>query len=310
MQLSKGVIDGWDNMASKFFFFSLSRRAIDIKEETKNVVQGKKKRVEQINKMSQEFIEDQSSSNSSDSGTYDEWIPSFCSRFGHEYFCQVPTEFIEDDFNMTGLSQEIPHYRKALDLILDLEAMSDEDDEDDNDGAAEEDGSGEPVNRSIVEHAAEQLYGLIHARYILTKPGLQSMAEKFDHKEFGTCPRYYCGGMQMLPCGLSDTLGKQTVRLYCPSCQDLYLPQSSRHLCMDGAFWGTSFPGVFLKHFKELEDYVERKSKDVYELKVFGFKINGEAVSGPRMKWLRQYPATEAEWEEFEKCEFEIPKPE
>lgn len=272
--------------------------------------------------MSQEFIEDNSHPGSSDedSGTFDEWIPSFCSRFGHEYFCQVPTDFIEDDFNMTSLSQEVPHYRKAMDLILDLEAMSEEEEEDDgndkntsnnnasNNGSNDKNNkSSQLVNKSIIEHSAEQLYGLIHARYIITKPGLQSMAEKFDHKEFGTCPRYYCGGMQLLPCGLSDTVGKHTVRLYCPSCQDLYLPQSSRHLCLEGAFWGTSFPGIFLKHFKELEEYVEKKNKEAYDLKVFGFKINDSAISGPRMKWLRQYPTTKEELEEFAKCEFEIP---
>ncbi|CCF58916.1 hypothetical protein KAFR_0F03200 [Kazachstania africana CBS 2517] len=264
--------------------------------------------------MSAEYIEDNSHLSDEDSVTYDEWIPSFCSRFGHEFFCQVPTDFIEDDFNMTSLSQEVPHYRKALDLILDLEAMSDEEEEEeeieeesDIDIKSNDNTNNRTVNRSIIEHSAEQLYGLIHARYILTKQGLQAMAEKFDHKQFGTCPRYYCSGMQLLPCGLSDTIGKYTVRLYCPSCQDLYLPQSSRYLCLEGAYWGTSFPGVFLKHFKELEDYVERKGKEAYHLKVFGFKINDLAVSGQRMKWLRQWPATDEEWDEFKKCEFELP---
>ncbi|CAL9728877.1 casein kinase II subunit beta [Monosporozyma unispora] len=248
-------------------------------------------------------------SSGEDSGSYDEWIPSFCSRFGHDYFCQVPAEFIEDDFNMTSLAQEVPHYRRALDLILDLEAMSEDEEQGSTtgNGSGVKDSSGELANRSIIEHAAEQLYGLIHARFILTKQGLQAMAEKFDHKQFGTCPRYYCSGMQLLPCGLSDTVGKHTVRLYCPSCQDLYLPQSSRFLCLEGAYWGTSFPGVFLKHFKELEDYVERKSKESYGLKVFGFKISDEAISGPRMNWLRQYPSTDAEWDEFKQCEFEQP---
>lgn len=264
--------------------------------------------------MSTEYMDDHSHSSDEDSGNYDEWIPSFCSRFGHEYFCQVPTDFIEDDFNMTSLAQEVPHYRKALDLILDLEAMSDDenDNEFENDVNRESNGKDKNkpqiVNRSIIEHAAEQLYGLIHARYILTKQGLQAMAEKFDHKQFGTCPRYYCNGMQLLPGGLSDTIGKHTVRLYCPSCQDLYLPQSSRFLCLEGAYWGTSFPGVFLKHFKELEDYVERKGKESYQLKVFGFKINDQAISGQRMKWLRQYPTTDEEWDEFAKCEFELPQ--
>ncbi|AET41070.1 casein kinase 2 regulatory subunit CKB1 Ecym_7224 [Eremothecium cymbalariae DBVPG len=266
----------------------------------------------------------------SESSNYDEWISSFCSRFGHEFFCQVPTDFIEDDFNLTGLSQEIPHYRRALDLILDLVSLSDEEEESmggdatrtaaltSNGGTDQNNGNGrrtpptnqdgQTVNKSIIEHCAEQLYGLIHARYILTKQGLQAMAEKFDHKEFGTCPRYYCGGMQLLPCGLSDTVGKNTVRLYCASCQDLYLPHSSRHLCLEGAFWGTSFPGVFLKHFKELEDYVEQKNKNVYRLRIFGFALAKESISGPRMEWLRQYPSTEAEWEEFVKCEYEILK--
>ncbi|CCE65296.1 hypothetical protein TPHA_0K01630 [Tetrapisispora phaffii CBS 4417] len=276
--------------------------------------------------MSKEYVADNSHLDSSEeeSGTYDEWIPSFCSRFGHEYFCQVPTDFIEDDFNMTSLAQEIPHYRKALDLILDLEPVSDDDsfenntkhndnsnNKSNNNDSNDKDinnSSANIVNKSILEHSAEQLYGLIHARFILTKHGLQAMAEKFDHKEFGTCPRYYCGGMQLLPCGLSDTIGKHTVRLYCPSCQDIYLPQSSRHLSLEGAYWGTSFPGIFLKHFKELEDYVEKKNKETYELKVFGFKISAYSISGPRMKWLRQYPSTEEEWKEFEKCEFEIPE--
>ncbi|CDO96116.1 unnamed protein product [Kluyveromyces dobzhanskii CBS 2104] len=251
------------------------------------------------------FIEP--SNDSSDSGNYEEWIPTFCSRFGHEYFCQVPTDFIEDDFNLTGLSQEVAYYRKALDTILDLESTSDEEEEKNDVSSNGKNGEDPQVTRSIVEHSAEQLYGLIHARFILTKAGLQAMAEKFDRKEFGTCPRYHCGSIQLLPCGLSDTLGKQTVRLYCPSCQDLYIPQSSRHLSLEGAYWGTSFPGVFLKHFKELEDYVGKKNKETYELKIFGFSIAKEAISGPRMQWLRQYPKTEEEWEEFKKCEFEVP---
>jgi hypothetical protein len=40
---------------------------------------------------------------------------------GHEYFCQIPEEFIEDDFNLTGLSSIIPMYTESLDTILDME---------------------------------------------------------------------------------------------------------------------------------------------------------------------------------------------
>lgn len=36
------------------------------------------------------------------------WIGNFCSMLGHEYFAEVTEEFIEDDFNLTGLGQMVP----------------------------------------------------------------------------------------------------------------------------------------------------------------------------------------------------------
>ena len=118
--------------------------------------------------MSQQFVEVPSHGELSDedSGNYEEWIPSFCARFGHEYFCEVPTEFIEDDFNLTSLSQEVPHYRKALDLILDLEAISEEEEEEDEDMVGANNGQtdelvkkkAQAVNRSIIAVSYTHLY--------------------------------------------------------------------------------------------------------------------------------------------------------
>lgn len=221
----------------------------------------------------------------------DTWISQFCSMFGHDYFVEVTPEFIEDDFNLTGLSSVVPYYKQALDVILDLEPET----------------AVQPTDIPLVEHAAELLYGLIHARFILTKQGLHAMAEKYEENCFGACPRYYCDGMHLIPIGRFDSPGIETVRLYCPNCNDIYLPSSSRYLNIDGAFFGTSFVGLFMKMFPEIDRQTKQRTKDQFQLKLFGFRLNEAAPCGPRMKWLRCWPSSKTDMLEYKKCEFEIP---
>lgn len=224
----------------------------------------------------------------------DSWIVQFCSIFGHNYFVEVAPEFIEDDFNLTGLSSIVPYYRQALDVILDLEPET----------------PIPPNDLPIIEHAAELLYGLIHSRFIITKQGLHLMAEKFDENCFGSCPRYYCDRMRLIPIGRFDSPGIETVRLYCPNCNDIYLPSSSRYLNIDGAFFGTSFPGLFMKMFPDIKNQTNQCAKNQFQLKLFGFRVNSLAPCGPRMKWLRAWPNDEKSLKEYEECEFEIPSTE
>lgn len=266
---------------------------------------------------------------------YVSWIQTFCESFGHDYFVAVSQDFIEDDFNLTGLSLQVPYYREALYTILDYEVETSEDittttttttttNATGSNGGPENGeqsttttttpGSGlgrELPNKVLLARSAELLYGLIHSRYIISKPGLTAMATKFERNEFGLCPRYYCDGMHLIPVGATDIPGHETVRLYCPCCNDIYLPLLSRYLNIDGAFFGTTFPGLLVKMFPEIENQcrirTQRFNSQDFGIKLFGFKINESANSGPRMKWLRLYPQTDAEKDEYENCELGLP---
>ena len=49
------------------------------------------------------------------------WITWFVGMKGNEFFCMIDEDFIQDDFNLTGLSSMVPYYEYALDIILDME---------------------------------------------------------------------------------------------------------------------------------------------------------------------------------------------
>jgi casein kinase II subunit beta len=228
------------------------------------------------------FELEDSEGSSQESILLESWVSGFCSMVGHEYFCEVSEEFIDDDFNLTGLGSLVPHYREALELIADLEPE-------------------EPLKLPtipLIEQSAELLYGLIHARYIISRQGLQDMAKKYEYQHFGICPRYYCDGTGLLPIGRHDLPGFETVRLYCPCCMDIYIPPNSRYMNIDGTFFGTSFAGLFLKTYPEIEETCKKMRQTQFELKIYGFKISEKSRSGPRMKWLRQYPADNKQLED------------
>ncbi|TFK55969.1 hypothetical protein OE88DRAFT_1621848 [Heliocybe sulcata] len=249
------------------------------------------------------------------------WISWFCSLPGHEYFCEVSEDFIEDDFNLTGLNAMVPFWKEAMEMVLDVEPDED---------------SARVPDVSIVEASAELLYGLVHQRYIITRQGLQAMADKYENATFGSCPRVYCQNCYVVPCGRSDVPGLDTVKLYCPNCHDIYVPPSSRFQGVDGAFFGTTFAHLFFQSYRELapapfyksstaassstsaarsprpgsdggqadeETFVnpnpyggqKRAAGKVYIPRIYGFRVSERAKSGPRMMWLRMRPEVAGE---------------
>ncbi len=327
---------------------------------------------------------------SSSSQAPESWISAFCSLTGHEYFAEVSEDFIEDDFNLTGLQSQVPMYKEALEMILDVEPedASEDDDEEDEEEDEDEDEMQdglEPGERgyrraadaaaaaaerrhlrmasdlSVIESSAEMLYGLIHQRFITSRAGIQQMAEKYEMGHFGYCPRVYCHGAKVLPVGCSDIPGQETVKLFCPSCLDVYTPPNSRFQTVDGAFFGTTFGCLFFMTFPELDvggtlrpvpqsdpqssssagappnsrttsssltsqpglppppltsngqssSYAQRTPLpqpdningvapknlapglgpgNIYEPRIYGFRVAEIAKTGPRMKWLRSRP--------------------
>ncbi|KAJ2091270.1 casein kinase 2 regulatory subunit [Coemansia sp. RSA 986] len=194
-------------------------------------------------------------STDSDSDYYKCWIEWFINLEGKEYFCDVDEEYILDRFNLTNLPLEVPHYHKALDLITDRMPSTPLSDE----------------LREQIEQSACHLYGLIHARYIITARGLLKMLEKYKRGDFGMCPRVYCSQNPLLPVGITDQPNIKGVKLYCGRCEDVYNPKSRKHALVDGAYFGTSFPHMLFQVYPSIKP---APSEQRYVPRIFGFKIH------------------------------------
>jgi len=129
--------------------------------------------------------------------------------------------------------------------------------------------------QELVESAAEMLYGLIHARYIITNRGLQAMYEKLTSASFGKCPRAFCSGQPALPIGrhryrtcfqkkflISFLLGRM--------CQGT---TRCRFFAPYGAYFGTTFPHLFMLTFPEC---IPKKSSQYF----VAFRVNDRTPKG------------------------------
>ena len=183
------------------------------------------------------------------------WIQWFCNMETHEFFCEVDEDYINDAFNLYGLRNKFQRYEEALDMILSPESPDEED----------------LQNEDFLElyQIAADLYGLIHARFIMTLRGLSIMREKFLSQRFGTCPRVMCERQPVVPVGVSEELRRSRVKIFCPKCEDVYVPKH-KYSDVDGAYFGVSFPHMFLMTYPDL--FVKQENSG-YVPRIYGFKI-------------------------------------
>lgn len=164
-------------------------------------------------------------------------------------------------------SSSYPIYRRALRTILaDPDTLPSEDDE----------GSDEDliIPPFAIQKAAEALYLLLHARFVISPRGLEAIRHvmALDSTVFGKCPRSCCKGTGLLPYGYSNDYTSDAsvptvttasrkehdscCHRYCPSCGEVWISWESK---TDGCAWGPSWCHLFLLAFgsqvyaKELE---------------------------------------------------------
>eukprot|EP01095_Lingulamoeba_sp_RSL-Kostka_P000185 TRINITY_DN1028_c2_g1_i1.p1 TRINITY_DN1028_c2_g1~~TRINITY_DN1028_c2_g1_i1.p1 ORF type:complete len:293 (+),score=83.51 TRINITY_DN1028_c2_g1_i1:16-894(+) len=252
---------GFVSLISSNLLFIYFKKKEERRKKKKKIHKEKKIQKNKIKKMSNRNNYNDSESDSEEATRDDDgmkWISWFCGLKGNEFFCEVDEEYIKDDFNLTGLRSIVPNYEYAIDLILDNENLDDLSEE----------------QREIIESAADFLYGLIHARFILTHRGMSAMAEKFRNVDFGRCPRVLCNGANVLPIGQTDQPRINTVKIFCPKCEDIYYPRLRRHSNIDGAYFGTTFAHLLLQTCPEL---LPPKPTKTYVPRIYGFKIHPSA---------------------------------
>lgn len=220
------------------------------------------------------------------SNEYEDWVTQFCKEKNFKnWFCHVSEDYMEDPFNLFGLQNLFKHYNKALNCLLDVE---------------EEDIDESWYKNPKFTEEIQNLYLLIHQRFIQSPEGLAMMIEKYGKKVFGTCPRVECEKQAVIPYGISSNLGVSGCLCFCPRCRDVYVPKCYEVSRIDGAAFGPNFAAIFLSDpsLKKL------KIPDVKNppLTIFGFRVLESRRRLDRTKDPSHLPdfSDEAEYEEEE----------
>ena len=92
---------------------------------------------------------------------------------------------------------------------------------------------------------------------------------------YGYCPRAFCDKQRVVPNGLNDKPRQNRVKVYCPKCEEMYIPTITNRL--DGAYFGSSLAHVFFQVYEK--NIVLPPKVHFYEPQLFGFAIAGKRGS-------------------------------
>jgi casein kinase II subunit beta len=181
------------------------------------------------------------------------WIEGLLQEGRGNLYVRIDDEFLRSSFNHYGVKEQVECFTSALHMIRFGNWPTEEGDE-----------------NEWLSSKAEILYGVLHARYVVTKSGLCAVKDKFVARGFPPCPRLFCKGTITLPYGLSEQWSTSVVTLYCPCCSDLYNVTTDEHAMVDGACFGPSYIHMLLQRYPTL---IPKDPPKVYVPRVFGFRI-------------------------------------
>ncbi|OHT16444.1 Casein kinase II subunit beta [Tritrichomonas foetus] len=188
-----------------------------------------------------------------------EWIDWFLSQPSNFYFVRIDDSYLSNLFNYYGMKQRINHFRSAYELLRK---------------------SFVPPSHAntqleseiyIIEQQTAILYGLLHSRYLLTPEGMEKIYEKYKRGDFPHCPRVLCKKTTLLPYGVSTDMCEHPLKMFCPTCSEVYNLKDPLFSKIDGAFFGNAWIPIFLNKYKN-EIKIE-KEPEIYIPKIFGFRI-------------------------------------
>lgn len=190
--------------------------------------------------------------------SFRDWKNSFLRKF--PWLLNIPEDYISDKFNIYGLQNDFSFLGLCCDIICgkaDLSCIPQSD-------------------KAEISKQLPQVYGMIHARFILAPAGLSALNEKYKRCQYGTCPRFNCQNEPLLPIGVSSQMNQDSVKAFCPCCREVFYPRPQINL--DGAYFGPNAAHIFIDEMKIKSHRCFRP----YSHNAFGFRLRSSIFQNQR----------------------------